>query len=243
MWLGKYSDAIDHLKMATVLSRTAGEQLSEMRNRLYLAKAYLAKGMTAPFETEMAAATALEKAIHAGPIWLLRIGRIFAREGRIAEAERLLSEVAECLGDPFTSAGVSRWQRSDQAANDALRGELELARRNYDEALRLFELSYGILGDEYAESIALCQLARGHLDEALERFREFVGKTRSGDEAQEYWLLAHYQMGEIYEQKGDSEKALQYYQKLQHIWKEGDPDLIPLVRLRRKLAELKAEVR
>jgi len=242
MYFGRYSEAMGHFKDAMLINRTAGQPLSEMRNRLYLAKVYLSKGMMNPFEREMAAAIKLEKAVNAGPGWLLIIGRIFAREGRIEDAEKLLAKMDERLGDPFTSDGVSRWQRSDQADHHALKGEVELARGNLDEAVKMFELAHSLRPDIYLEPLALSQFSRGNLDEALEKYQEFVGKKRLGSETQEYWILAHYQMGVLYQQKGDVRRAMEYYEKFRDIWKDGDPDLIVLAEAKEKLAKLKAEV-
>jgi tetratricopeptide (TPR) repeat protein len=243
MYLGKYSGAMDHFKEAMLINKAAGQRLSEMRNRLYLAKAYLAKGMMKPFRNEMAAAIDLAEAVNAGPSWLLIIGKIFAREGKIADAEKLLALMEERLGDPFTSDGVARWQRSDQAAHHALEGEVELARKNYSEAVIKFELAQSLMQESYLEPLAFSHCLQGNLDQALEKYQEFIGKKRLGNETQEYWILAHYQMGNIYELQGDVAKAIEFYEKFQDMWKDGDPDLIALAAVKRKLSKLKEGVR
>ncbi len=38
-------------------------------------------------------------------------------------------------------------------------------------------------------------------------------------------MLSHYHLGQIFEQLGDPSKALEYYDALLAIWKDGDPDL------------------
>ena len=53
---------------------------------------------------------------------------------------------------------------------------------------------------------------------------------------------AYQRLGEIYEQKGDRSKALEYYGKLVDLWKDADPDLQPVVRdVRQRMARLAGE--
>ena len=45
------------------------------------------------------------------------------------------------------------------------------------------------------------------------------------------WLGPTYRrLGELYEQRGDREKALDYYGRFVELWKDADSDLQPLVR-------------
>jgi eukaryotic-like serine/threonine-protein kinase len=49
-------------------------------------------------------------------------------------------------------------------------------------------------------------------------------------------------LGELYEERGDAVKALDYYGRLVDLWKNADPELQPAVRdVRQRLARLTAE--
>jgi eukaryotic-like serine/threonine-protein kinase len=49
-------------------------------------------------------------------------------------------------------------------------------------------------------------------------------------------------LGELYEERGDVVKALDYYGRLVDLWKNADPELQPAVRdVRQRLARLTAE--
>ncbi len=50
-----------------------------------------------------------------------------------------------------------------------------------------------------------------------------------GHEAQEPWILAHYQLGILYEKKGERAEAAKAFKSFLEIWKDADPD-IPEVR-------------
>ena len=55
---------------------------------------------------------------------------------------------------------------------------------------------------------------------------------------------AYQRLGEIYEQRGDKAKALDYYGKFVELWKGADPELQPVVRdVRARMARLSAESR
>jgi len=128
MYLGKYSDAIDHLKEAILFNKTLNYFLSEMRDRLYLATAYRTKGMTAYSHKELNTASELRNKTYIGPWWLQIAGKLCARLGRLHETKQLLKEV---------STKMNEENRNDRAAFNMLKGEIELAEGNHEEAVEL----------------------------------------------------------------------------------------------------------
>jgi tetratricopeptide (TPR) repeat protein len=54
--------------------------------------------------------------------------------------------------------------------------------------------------------------------------------------------LTYHRLGELYETKGQREKAVEYYGKFANLWKDADPELQPRVKeARRRIAELAGE--
>jgi len=51
--------------------------------------------------------------------------------------------------------------------------------------------------------------------------------------------LAHYELGKLYEQKGELEEAVNYYKRFLDIWKDADPDLADFADAKKRLAQLK----
>jgi serine/threonine-protein kinase len=71
----------------------------------------------------------------------------------------------------------------------------------------------------------------------------WYGNVRLDNDA--YFLALHYErLGTLYEERGDREKALLYYDRLVDLWQNADPALQPRVEdARRRMAELVAEPR
>jgi tetratricopeptide (TPR) repeat protein len=58
------------------------------------------------------------------------------------------------------------------------------------------------------------------------------------------WSLAPSlkRLGELYESRGDRQRALEYYGRFMELWKEADPTLQPTVReVRARMAQLAGE--
>jgi hypothetical protein len=53
-----------------------------------------------------------------------------------------------------------------------------------------------------------------------------------------YWLPVSYErLGDLYEQRADTAKAILYYGKLIDLWKDADPELQPRVEAARRAIE------
>ena len=49
-------------------------------------------------------------------------------------------------------------------------------------------------------------------------------------------------LGELYEQRGDTDKAVEYYNEFVELWKDADPELQPQVEdVRERIAKLVGE--
>jgi tetratricopeptide (TPR) repeat protein len=56
----------------------------------------------------------------------------------------------------------------------------------------------------------------------------------------DYLAGTYKRLGELWQQKGDRQKALGYYLKFVDLWKNADPDLQPRVaEVRRRIARLR----
>ena len=230
MYRGRYGEAQEDLRQAIVLHQTLGYGLSEMRDRLFLAMALWAKGSTETALEELRAVRELASDPSTAPSWLAYAGKQHARMGLVPEAEVILRDA------------ISRSDESveaDRAAVALLKGEVAMAKGDSQEALNHFETAYALRENTYyLESLAFGLYQAGSLDAALDRYLTLLAQPEIGWEVQEFWILSHYRLGQIYEELGDVPNARKYHEAFLEIWSEGDPDLIALKEARERVEGL-----
>lgn len=240
MYQGKYSEAIANLKEAILLNKASQAVLSEYRDRMFLASAYRTKGRNADFASELAVAGRILSHARFGPEWIVYLAKAYARLGNATEAAKLLKNMISQAPNPTAISGVNRSSRSDQANIYIAQGEVALATRKASKAMESFELADKLEPRGYGlESLAFAYRTLGQPQEAARRYQEVVARFSIGGEGQEPWILAHYELGKIYEELGDTQKAKEYYEKFLNIWKDADPDIPVLQQAKAEYAKLK----
>jgi tetratricopeptide (TPR) repeat protein len=231
MYSGKLSEATSKLHGSISINKTHGYTLSELRDHLFLTIIYKTKRMMPEYYEELDKVNRMLPAEGIEPWWYLLYGKLLARDGKIQKTERILKEI---------SARINKGNRSDTAAFNILKGEILLAKGNRAEALDLIQTGVNFRKDGYTlESLAHYYYNTGDLDLAISNYKEIIEKLNSlGWEAQEYWIQAHYNLGKIYEKKGDYQLAMKYYQDFINIWKDADDDLPELIDAKSRLTKL-----
>jgi tetratricopeptide (TPR) repeat protein len=167
------------------------------------------------------------------------LGLLDARLGDSTAALRHAAELERRAGSAFAPQFVSKLGRAVRAEVARFSGRLE-------EALGLLE---PLLGPSEVDSAAsnspffaheyqvlasadLLYLLGRH-DEALIRYRALAANLfHSG-------APAHLRMAQIYDRKGDRQKAAEHYARFLELWKDCDPELRPVVEeASRRLAAL-----
>ncbi len=239
MYQGQYSTAQDSLKEAVFLNKNLKGKLSEMRDHLFLAINFNRKKQNEAFEKEIAAVQIIQKEIKIDPVFLFKIGKIYARLSRLTEADHLLENIKSRIGDVLAVSGIARSNRTDQESFYMLKGEIALARRQFEEAINSFGMGANLQSLYLEDSLALAYFKSGNLDKSIEKYQEFVKTDVLGYEGQELWILAHYQLGRLYEQKGATAEAVKFYERFLDIWKDADPGFPEVEDARKRLTRLK----
>lgn len=241
IYLGKCSAAQEHLEEAVRSAIASKLQLAELRDRLYLARLSLVRGRNAVFEEEMKAVRKIQGASKFDPFYVYLIGRAYTRTGRVKEATQQFEILKASLGDVVALSNLGRSNRGDQAYFYMLKGEVEVAQKRYGEAINSFNMAAS-LGDLLVnESLGYAFGKTGDLNKAAVKYQEFLqNHLLLGTESLESWILAHFELAKIFEQNGQPEEAIKYYERFLEIWKEGDPDLPVLIDAKKRLAKLKA---
>jgi serine/threonine protein kinase/Tfp pilus assembly protein PilF len=233
MYQGKYTAAADYLKETILMQQARKNVTSEVRDRLYLAAVYKARGMESEFRRELDETVAVCKRAKISPWWRQIAAKLYIRQGWQTEVAPFIEEITQGLNDKV---------RDDRVLRNILGGEMALTRGDFEEATELLGIAHQERGDNYSlESLAYSHMLGGDLDKAIQKYEELIGRNQLGWEAQEYWLQAHFHLGMMYEKKGDSGKAIQHYQELVDLWAEADEDLPMLIETKRRLAGLKQD--
>ena len=92
LYKGKLSEAIEQLHKSTLIYKTLGHGLSQLRNVLFMSSAYKAKGMMKEYKMELIRTSEIINNDENGisPWWLFLLGKIYIRDGDIVKAEELL---------------------------------------------------------------------------------------------------------------------------------------------------------
>lgn len=129
--------------------------------------------------------------------------------------------------------------RRDRAAEELVRGEIALADGDAAAALAALEVSARLWPYSYTRvPLARAQNAAGQWERAVSTYQEVVRDSAIGWEVQEAWLLASYELGRLYESRGDTGNAIASYRRFVQRWAAGDDDLVALADARRRLSLL-----
>jgi serine/threonine protein kinase/Tfp pilus assembly protein PilF len=233
MYQGRYREARSHLERAIRLNESTDAPVSELRNLLYVATTYAGAGQTRAARQALDRVKALVDTVFVGPSWLSLVADVAASLGDTSALHRLATLIA---------SRVTEGSTEDQAAAAGAEGRLALARGDYRTATALLEravLAAGRTGDEHRSALALAYRLAGDPVSAESTYLALVEtKGAVGWEAQESWVLAHYELGQLYQERGDTAKAVDFFDRFLTIWRDGDPDLVALADARARLRAL-----
>ena len=132
---------------------------------------------------------------------------------------------------------------ANQIARHRILGDLAMAERRYDDAVR----EYTAVNDDVGACV-VCELppiayaydAAGKPDSAIAIYSRYAdGFERPLGPDATFLALTLRRLAELHDNNGDAQKALSYYARFVELWKDADPDLQPQVRkARARMAEL-----
>ncbi|HEX6316833.1 MAG TPA: protein kinase [Gemmatimonadaceae bacterium] len=174
----------------------------------------------------------------------LYAGELYARAGRPDRARAILAQYEREVKD----SALKRFQIPERQRVEA---EIALAERRPFDALKLFRMS-DTIADGPADICPSCihaPIARAFdeaamPDSAIMAFERFLGANvgflGDGRSSHGTYLAGTYKrLGELYEQRGNAAKAIEYYNRFVALWKNADPELQSKVAdVRRRLALL-----
>ena len=235
MLQGRYGDAVERFRKATMLSHVPNRALTEARNHLFLAAAQQEKGWRDSARTELRAAHALFRRAYFEPAFLMYLGKALVRDGQMP----LAAEVLDTLRRRAQST-------IDRANLLVLAGEMAIVQGRADSAVRSFRLAYATDSSAYvAESLARGLAAAGDVAGAARAYESLAASRDEwyGWEGEQYGLTAPHTAAALYDRMGDSARARTNYERLLSQWPAGDSDLVSVRQSRDALARLRRGTR
>ncbi len=230
LWRGAAAQARDHFQRAVGMSREQQATNSYFRNLALVMAAERASGDRASVRAHFGALDSLARVPSLAPAFLTFGVDAHAAEGDAAGSRALLNLMRQ-RADPRS--------REDSVHIHYVAGTVALQDGDSRGALAEFDRAEGfrfpaMLGLRRAS--ALEQLGRP--DSALSVLREVIAHPQFGNEDQIAWTTALIDAGDLEERLGRGDAAVASYRRLLDHWKDADPALPDLVRVRARLNAL-----
>ena len=235
---GRLRDAQRQSEELAALSAQRGDPQAELMREVRRAE------MRMHLNGDVAGAlTILDRALERTPIEqlpvavrpYLAVGMMYGVGGR---ADRV-----RALSASFESATSSVASTDDMVTRNALRGAVAVAERRHADAVRAFQQAdMGDCTTCALPDVAFAQDLAGQPDSALATFERYFDTSDLFRWVVDPHFLAksHRRAGELYEAKGEREKALSHYLMFVELWKNADPELQPRVAdVRARIARLR----
>ena len=135
-----------------------------------------------------------------------------------------------------------------------LLGMIELKKENFTNAIKLFHKAMDLVGfqvtydfyDSYLgyqvffhEPLAFAYYKSGDLEAAIEEYRRIISLTYARLDHGDIYAKSFYMLGKIYEDQGETAKAIDHYEKFLTLWKDADPGIAEVEEAKKRLAGLR----
>lgn len=233
MYQGHYDEAIERFRKALLLSQRPQRELSEARNRLFLAWAEQEKGWKDSVTVELRAAHALFRKAYFEPTFLMYLGKALVLGKELPLAVEVLDTLRKRVQPNNTK---------DRSNMLVVAGEVELARGRADSAVRLLKTAYASDESPYvAESLARALVAAGDLRGAVRLCEDYGTNVAGwyGMEGQQFGARAFYAAAGVYERMKDTTAALGAYERFLAQRATADSDIVQVKDARDRILKLR----
>jgi serine/threonine protein kinase/Flp pilus assembly protein TadD len=232
---GRMEDCVEWNKKGMETAKSDKFAVWELRYRENLAVAYLESGNLAEALEESERMMLFAKSwIQSASKWRLVYplfvrGYVCARTGAVEEAQDAADEL-KIIVDNWFDKKLVRY-------HDLLMGMIEFGKGNYNDAQRYqeralsllpFQVPYNTLFLDHAvfhNALAMTYLKLGELDKAQEQYEKLASLTVGRLKFGAIYAKSYYGLGQIFEQKGMRDKAIEHYEKFLDLWKDADQGL------------------
>jgi tetratricopeptide (TPR) repeat protein len=237
---GRFEKSRSMILQGIVLSKNFGQDV--WRSLFHQALAENLRITGNPEESLKECDNAWNSAVEAEYPWVERLalhskGLAFVEMNSMTEAAEAAQELKQMIEE--------RLNRKEIRLFYHLMGVIELKKENYSKAIEHFKkaislLSYGPATQDadFIASLAFANYSAGDLNKAQEEYEKITSLTSGRLEYGDLYAKSFYMLGKIYEQQGNTAKAIEHYQKFLSLWKDADPGIAEVEDARKRLAGL-----
>jgi tetratricopeptide (TPR) repeat protein len=166
-------------------------------------------------------------------------GLVYVEMNSIEDAQRTADELKMMIEEGMNKKSIRLYQ--------LLTGKIEFEKGNISKAIEHFEISVSFLSDgplaksvDFIDPLALAYYEAGDLENALKQYKRITSLTQGRIRHADHYAKSFYMLGKIYEQQGDTAKAIENYEKFLILWKDADPGIAEVEDAGKRLAGLKS---
>ncbi|MDE0284839.1 MAG: creatininase family protein [Gammaproteobacteria bacterium] len=155
------------------------------------------------------------------------VGLALVKKGRLLDAAQRLRVIGDSVNEPEFRSHIRRFYH--------LNGEILLLLNRPEDAAMNFQATLKIYDHPlYRESMARAKWQAGDLEGAIAEMERLVALTDPRLDIPIHYVKAHYQLGQLYEQQGDRDRARDWYHRFLQFWGSSDMDLEEIREARKK---------
>jgi len=165
-------------------------------------------------------------------------GLVYVEMKSLEDAQRTADELKQVIDEGMNKKAIRY--------HHLLTGKIELEKGNHSQAIEhlgnaVSLLSHGPLNKrvEFIDPLALAYYRAGDLENALQQYEWITSLTQGRIRYADHYALSFYMLGKIYEELGNTAKALENYEKFLSLWKDADPNIAEVEDAKKRLAGLK----
>ena len=243
VYQGRYQEAKRQLELGMELAERIGEKVSARAIRDYLSYVYWRSGdyaKAAELEDEIVEEATGEENLGRRRTALFHKGFILADMNRLDETKKVSEEIKSMIAKEMNDKLIRDYHHL-LGLIEVKNGNYNLAIEQLEKAIDLYPYPQSNLRVLLSNPLANAYYLSGDLEKAQSSYEDLlsqnIGRHWSGD----MYVKSFYMLGKIWEQKGDTAKAIENYEKFLDLWKNADSGLPEVEDAKNRLAKLKSQ--